>query len=82
MTLGGKSRITAIALALFLGGIGGHKFYLRQPVQGILYAVFVWTYVPVLIAIFEMISYLMMTDETFAEKYDRPALLREGDQYR
>jgi TM2 domain-containing membrane protein YozV len=72
MPFHGKSRITAIVLACFLGGIGGHKFYLGQPAQGVLYAIFVWTFIPAFIALFEMIGYLMMTDEAFAQKYNRP----------
>ncbi|WP_218966776.1 TM2 domain-containing protein [Snodgrassella alvi] len=35
-----KSRIVAALLAFFLGGLGIHKFYLNQNLQGILYLVF------------------------------------------
>ena len=32
-----------IALCLFLGGVGIHKFYAGKGGQGILYALFCWT---------------------------------------
>ena len=41
-----KSKAIAIILALFLGGIGIHKFYLGQAGQGILYLLFCWTFIP------------------------------------
>jgi TM2 domain-containing membrane protein YozV len=48
-----KNPTTAVLLALFLGGLGIHKFYLGQNSQGILYLLFFWTYIPALIAFFE-----------------------------
>lgn len=67
--VGGKSRIAAAVLALFLGGIGIHKFYLGKTAQGILYLLFFWTFIPVIIAFIEAIIYLTMSDEDFAAKY-------------
>lgn len=67
-----KSRSAAIVLALLLGGVGAHKFYLRQPGLGILYMIFVWTFVPAVIALLEGITYLLMSDEEFAERYKSP----------
>ena len=64
-----KSKTTAGLLALFLGGLGIHKFYLGKHVQGILYLVFCWTYIPTIIAFFEAIGYFCQSDERFAEKY-------------
>ena len=48
-----KNPTIAILLALFLGGIGIHKFYLGQPLAGILYLLFCWTGIPAIIAFFE-----------------------------
>ncbi len=48
-----KSPTTAVLLALFLGGIGAHKFYLGKTVAGILYLLFCWTTIPAWIALFE-----------------------------
>ena len=67
----GKSRVAAALLALFLGGIGIHKFYLGQPGMGIVYLLFCWTFIPSIVALIEFIILLTMTDEAFAAKYGR-----------
>lgn len=41
-----KNPTTAVLLALFLGGLGIHKFYLGQTGLGVLYLIFCWTYIP------------------------------------
>ena len=68
-TSGNKSRVAAIILALFLGGFGVHKFYLGRVAAGVLYLIFFWTFIPAIIAFIEMIIYITMSDEAFAEKY-------------
>lgn len=65
-----KSRTAAIAWAFFLGGVGAHKFYLRQPLWGVLYATFFWTAIPAILAFIEVIILLCTTDEAFSEKYN------------
>ncbi len=65
----GKERITAVILAFLLGGIGGHKFYLGQVLQGLLYLFFCWTFIPAFIAFIEGIIYLTMSDSDFSRKY-------------
>lgn len=42
-----------ILLAIFLGGIGIHKFYENKAAAGVLYLLFCWTFIPLLIAFFE-----------------------------
>ena len=64
-----KDRVTAGVLALVLGGLGAHKFYLGKYLQGILYIAFVWTFIPVIVALIEGIQYLRRTDEQFQRKY-------------
>ena len=66
---GEKSRIAAALMAVFLGGLGVHKFYLARPFQGILYLVFCWTFIPAIIGFIEGIAYLCMSDTGFARKY-------------
>ncbi len=66
---GSKDRVTAGVLALLLGGIGAHKFYLGQTGLGILYLCFSWTLVPALVGFIEGILYLTKTDEEFYQKY-------------
>lgn len=63
-----KNRTTAIILALFLGGIGIHKLYLGQG-KWWLYLLFCWTFIPLFVALYELITYAMMTDEAFHTKY-------------
>ena len=65
------SRIMAALFAIFLGGLGVHKFYLGRPGVGILYILFVWTLIPIVIGFIEGLVYLSMTDEAFEQKYRR-----------
>lgn len=48
-----KDPTTAVILALFLGGLGVHKFYLNKIGLGILYLLFCWTSIPSWIALIE-----------------------------
>jgi TM2 domain-containing membrane protein YozV len=70
VTTGGKQRIVAAVLAFFLGGLGGHKFYLGQVGLGILYFLFCWTFIPTIIALIEFIIFLTMSDQEFDKKYN------------
>ena len=65
---GGRSRIVASLLAIFLGGLGIHKFYLGNWI-GIIYLLFCWTFIPAIVGFIEGIMYLMMSDKEFAAKY-------------
>ena len=66
-----KSRITTALLALFLGGIGVHKFYLGQVGLGVIYLSSCWTLIPALIGFIEFIIFLSMSDQTFSQKYSQ-----------
>lgn len=66
---GGKSRMTAAILAILLGGLGAHKFYLGKMGMGVLYLVFSWTAIPSIIGLVEGIQYLMLNDADFATKH-------------
>jgi TM2 domain-containing membrane protein YozV len=67
-----KSRVTAGILAILLGGIGVHKFYLGKVGMGVLYLllfiVFFWTFIPAIIGLIEGIIYLTQSDQDFANK--------------
>jgi TM2 domain-containing membrane protein YozV len=65
----GKSKITAGVLAILLGGLGIHKFYLGSIGLGIVYILFCWTGIPSFIGIIEGIIYLTSSDEKFYRKY-------------
>ena len=49
-----KDRTTGLLLALFLGGVGGHRFYLGQAGLGVAYLLFCWTLIPAIIAFVEL----------------------------
>jgi len=64
-----KSRTTAGILAIFLGGLGIHKFYLGKTGLGILYLIFCWTTIPAFIGLIEGIIYLTSNDHNFQMKH-------------
>lgn len=59
-----------ILLALILGGIGAHKFYAGKWLQGIIYLVFVWTYIPVALSLIDVFIAMF----TPADEYGQIAL--------
>lgn len=63
-----KNRTTAALMAFFLGGFGGHQFYLGNTGKGILYLAFCWTYIPCIIALIEGIMLVTQSDEDFNVK--------------
>jgi len=66
---GEHNKTTAALLALFLGGLGAHKFYLGRTGMGLIYLVFCWTLIPALISLVEAIQFLSMSESEFAMKY-------------
>ena len=64
-----KNRGAAVALALILGGVGAHKFYLDRPGLGLLYLVFFWTLIPAIAGFVEGILYATMSEEEFQHKF-------------
>ncbi|MCR5755510.1 MAG: NINE protein [Acetatifactor sp.] len=63
-----KSKIAAALLAIFLGGLGIHKFYLGKVGMGIFYLLFCWTGIPAIVGFIEGIVYLCSNDENFQLK--------------
>jgi len=63
------NKTTAALLALFLGGLGAHKFYLGRTGMGLIYLVFCWTTIPLIISLVEGIQFLSMSESEFAIKY-------------
>lgn len=49
---GEKSETVGVLLSVFLGGFGGHRFYLKDR-KGFLYLPFFWTFVPTLVGLVE-----------------------------
>lgn len=64
-----KNRYLAAVLAIFMGAVGIHKFYLGQIGWGIVYLLFCWTGIPALAGWIEGVLYLLSSDEGFALRY-------------
>ena len=68
-----KRKNEAGVLAIVLGGLGIHKFYLGKYGKGLVYAAFCWTLIPAVLSIAEGIHYLSETQEQFeAELAPKP----------
>lgn len=57
--------IAAGIIALFLGGLGAHKFYTNQYKQGVIYLLFFWTGIPELLGIIEGILLIFKGRDLF-----------------
>ncbi len=68
----GKEKPTATLLALLLGGLGIHRFYLGRPLSGLLYLLFCWTFIPLLLGWGEFVRLLFMNDVEFHHRYSAP----------
>ena len=66
-----KSKSVAAILAIFVGGLGIHNFYLGKILQGIIYLVFCWTCIPTIIALIEGILFIAMPEDEFNRKYNK-----------
>ena len=64
-----KNKVAAGVLAILLGGLGIHKFYMGEIGLGILYFLFAWTGIPAIIGLVEGIIYLTTSDEEWLKKY-------------
>lgn len=58
-----------IMLALFLGGAGVHKFYAGKWIMGILYLLFSWTYIPIIISLFDVIIAILKPSDEYGRIY-------------
>ncbi len=63
-----KNKVVAGVLAILLGSLGVHKFYLGQTGKGILYLLFCWTGIPAFVGFVEGILYLVSNDHNFQVK--------------
>jgi len=64
-----KNKGIAILLAIFTGGIGGHRFYLGESKRGLLFLLFFWTLVPAFIAIIDIFRLSFMSEAKFQKRY-------------
>lgn len=66
---GAVSKGMLLLVTFLLGGLGGHKFYLKKPWQGLVYLVFFWTAVPAIVALVEFLIYVFTTEERLRARY-------------
>ena len=67
-----KNAVNKTALLLmtfFLGGLGGHKFYQKKYLLGVLYLLFFWTYIPSLVAFIEFVVYAFRSEDELQRMY-------------
>ncbi len=78
-----RNRTAALLICFFGGYFGIHKFYLGQNVQGVLYLIFSWTFIPGLISFFEFLGLCFMSDRQFDARfnYDNSAVLDRQMSY-
>lgn len=65
-----KSKQMAGILALFLGGLGVHHFYLGNSAKGMLYLLFCWTAIPMFLSFFQAIGLFLMNEKKFNAMYN------------
>jgi len=65
----GKSKLAASLIAIFLGGLGIHKFYLGDTTLGVVYLIFFWTFIPAILGLIEGIIWLTQSNEVWLAKY-------------
>ena len=65
-----KNKVTAAALAFFLGGFGIQWFYLGDNTKGVISLLFFWTFIPAFIAMPHALILIVTPDEKFDEKYN------------
>lgn len=70
-----RNKLVAALLAFFLGTLGIHRFYLGRNGSGVLMLVLSLTVVGLIVtmpwALVDMVRYLVMPDEEFAQRYGR-----------
>lgn len=66
-----KSKNTAGLLALFLWWLGIHKFYLWRNMEGIIYVLLVWTWIPMIFWIIEAFILWGINQEKFEKEYNK-----------
>lgn len=70
-----KDKNVAALLALFLGSIGVHKFYLGRTGWGLIYLLFAWTMIPALAGLVEFIILATLDTDEFNRRYNGANML-------
>ena len=67
------NKVALLLITFFLGGFGGHKFYQKKYLAGVLYLLFFWTYIPGLIALVEFFIYAFKSEPELQRMYPETA---------
>ncbi|MCA9707882.1 MAG: NINE protein [Myxococcales bacterium] len=70
-----KDKNVAAILALFMGSIGVHKFYLGRIGAGVLYLVFSLTFIPALLGLIDFFVLALMDKDEFDRRYNGSNML-------
>ena len=62
-----KNHIVAALLAIFLGGIGAHKFYMGKITHGVIYLICCWTWIPALLGVLSGLKWLVKGKDCFID---------------
>ena len=65
-----KDKNVAAILALFVGFLGVHKFYLGRIGSGVLYLLFAWTFIPTLLGLIDFFILALMDRDEFNRRYN------------
>ncbi|BCL38859.1 NINE protein [Nostoc sp. MS1] len=80
-----KRKSRTIAAILALAGTspisGWHKFYLGQPIWGLLYVLLSWTPIPKVASVIEAVWYLAQDEETFDRNFNMGQPAVKQSQY-
>lgn len=72
-----KKKNTAALWAILLGTFGAQRFYLGQTGQGILSVLLFWTYIPTLLGVVQGLYWLLSSEESFDNKYNKQRIQRD-----
>ncbi|MEM9458840.1 MAG: NINE protein [Myxococcota bacterium] len=70
-----KDKNVAAILALFMGGIGVHKFYLGRIGAGVLYLLFSLTFIPAFLGVIDFFVLALMDKDEFDRRYNGANML-------
>ncbi|MGZ2370400.1 tellurite resistance TerB C-terminal domain-containing protein [Ancylomarina sp. YFZ004] len=65
-----RSKSFTSFLSLFFGFLGFQRFYLGQKSQGVFSILFCWTFIPLIIGLFETFKFSLMSEVVFNNKYN------------
>lgn len=63
------SKVALLLITFFFGWVGGHKFYQKKYLLGILYLLFCWTFIPRIVSFIEFIIYACKSESELQETY-------------